>query len=230
MFMYMIKDMPNYERPRERFMAYGASQLNTYELLAIILRVGSQNESVIDLSRRLIKEVSHIDALRDMTLNELIQFKGIGQAKAITILSAIELGKRVLENTHEKIQISSPKIVFDLLGYDLKNLKQEVLIALYLDLKSNLIAKKEIFRGSLNQSLVHPREIFKYAVKFSAYQLILVHNHPSGDPYPSKQDIEMTKAIENAGKMLQIHLLDHIIIGDNNYLSINAYKDKNISR
>jgi DNA repair protein RadC len=226
----MIKDMPNYERPRERFMAYGASQLNTYELLAIILRVGSQNESVIDLSRRLIKEVSHIDALRDMTLNELIQFKGIGQAKAITILSAIELGKRVLENTHEKIQISSPKIVFDLLGYDLKNLKQEVLIALYLDLKSNLIAKKEIFRGSLNQSLVHPREIFKYAVKFSAYQLILVHNHPSGDPYPSKQDIEMTKAIENAGKMLQIHLLDHIIIGDNNYLSINAYKDKNISR
>jgi len=228
--MYMIKDMPNYERPRERFMAYGASQLNTYELLAIILRVGSQNESVIDLSRRLIKEVSHIDALRDMTLNELIQFKGIGQAKAITILSAIELGKRVLENTHEKIQISSPKIVFDLLGYDLKNLKQEVLIALYLDLKSNLIAKKEIFRGSLNQSLVHPREIFKYAVKFSAYQLILVHNHPSGDPYPSKQDIEMTKAIENAGKMLQIHLLDHIIIGDNNYLSINAYKDKNISR
>jgi DNA repair protein RadC len=226
----MIKDMPNYERPRERFMAYGANHLNTYELLAIILRVGSQNESVIDLSRRLLKEVSHIDALRDMTLNELIQFKGIGQAKAITILSAIELGKRVLENRHEKIQVSSPKIVYDLLGYDLKNLKQEVLIALYLDLKTNLIAKKEIFRGSLNQSLVHPREIFKYAVKYSAYQLILVHNHPSGDPYPSKQDIDMTKAIEKAGKMLQIHLLDHIIIGDNNYLSINAFNDKNNSR
>jgi DNA repair protein RadC len=92
-----------------------------------------------------------------------------------------------------------------------------------MDLKTNLIAKKEIFRGSLNQSLVHPREIFKYAVKYSAYQIILVHNHPSGDPRPSKQDIEMTKAVQKAGKMMQIHVLDHIIIGYDSYISINAY-------
>ncbi|HKL47264.1 MAG TPA: DNA repair protein RadC, partial [Candidatus Izemoplasmatales bacterium] len=162
--MYRIKDMPNYERPRERFIAYGPESLNTYELLAIILRVGSHNESVVELSRRLINHLANLNELRNMTLAELLAFKGIGNAKAITILSAIELGKRVLQNVDEKIQVSSPKIVYDLIGYDLKDLKQEVLVALYLDLKTNLIVKKEIFRGSLNQSLVHPREIFKYAV------------------------------------------------------------------
>lgn len=223
--MYMIKDMPNDERPRERFIAYGPENLNTYELMAILLRVGSNNESAIDLSRRLMRSLTDINELRAMTLSELVQFKGIGKAKAITILSAIELGKRVLENSKEKMQIRSPKEVYDLIGYDIKDLKQEVLIALYLDLKTNLIAKKEIFRGSLNQSLVHPREIFKYAVKYSAYQIILVHNHPSGDPHPSKADIEMTRAIEKAGKMMQINLLDHIIIGQSSYQSIHAFED-----
>lgn len=227
--MYMIKDMPSYERPRERLMAYGAASLNTYELLAIILRVGTVKESAIDVSRKLVSDLSNLNELRDKTIHELTKVKGIGKTKAITIMAALELGKRVLENKTDKIQVSSPEIVFELLNYELKDLKQEVLIALYLDLKTNLIAKKEVFRGSLNQSLVHPREIFKYAVKYSAYQIILVHNHPSGDPYPSKQDIEMTNAIEKAGRLLQINLLDHIIIGDNNYLSINAYKERNNS-
>ncbi|MGE4572266.1 MAG: DNA repair protein RadC [Candidatus Izemoplasmatales bacterium] len=224
--MYMIKDMPKFERPREKVMKYGVTSLNTYELLAIILRAGTHEASAIDISRKVIKELSSLGELREKTIDELMTIKGIGKTKAITILSALELGKRVLENKRDKIQITCPEIVFDLLNYDLKDLKQEVLIALYLDLKTNLIAKKEIFRGSLNQSLVHPREIFKYAVKYSAYQLILVHNHPSGDPYPSKHDIELTNIIEKAGQMMQIYLLDHIIIGDHNYLSINAHQKK----
>jgi len=225
--MYMIKDMPHYDRPRERLINFGASSLNTYELLAIIMRVGTKNQSVIDVSRKLLSELSTLGELREKTIDEMTLIKGIGEAKAITILAAIELGKRILENKSEKIQISSPSIVYDLLHYELKGLKQEVLIALYLDLKTNLIAKKEIFRGGLNQSLVHPREIFKFAVKYSAYQMILVHNHPSGDPYPSTQDIQFTKAIEDVGKMMQIQLLDHIIIGDENYISINDYNNKN---
>lgn len=221
--------MPKYERPRERLLSAGASSLNTYELLAILLRVGTKNESVIEVSKRLINNLNELSELRNQTVDEITQIKGIGKTKAITILAALELGKRVLENRQEKIQLSSPKNVFDLLHYELKDLKQEVLIALYLDLKTNLIAKKEVFRGSLNQSLVHPREIFKYAVKYSAYQIILVHNHPSGDPYPSKQDIELTKAIEKAGKMMQIYLLDHIVIGAKNYLSIKSFEEnKNI--
>lgn len=221
--MYMIKDMPYQERPRERLMRFGAHSLNTYELIAILLRTGIQNDSVIDVSRRLIGDLNTLSDLKDMTIKELQKFRGIGKTKAITLKAALELGKRVMDERIENVQISSPKIVYDLLNYDLRDLKQEVLIVLYLDLKTNLIAKKEVFRGSLNQSLVHPREIFKYAVKFSAYQIILVHNHPSGDPTPSKQDIQLTKAVEKAGQMLQIHLLDHIIIGHQNYQSINSY-------
>ena len=221
--MYMIKDMPKYERPRERLLAYGPSSLNTYELLAIILRTGTKENSVIDVAKHFVNDLNSLSDLKDKTIDEMIKVKGIGKTKAIILKASIELGRRINENRMDKIQITSPKIVFDLLNYDLRDLKQEVLIALYMDLKTNLIAKKEIFRGSLNQSLVHPREIFKYAVKYSAYQIILVHNHPSGDPRPSKQDIEMTKAIQKAGKMMQIHVLDHIIIGYDSYISINAY-------
>jgi len=224
--MYMIKDMPKYERPRERLMAYGASSLNTFELLAILLRVGTKHQSVIDVSKNFVHQISSLNDLKDMTVQEMIKIPGIGPTKAVTIMAALELGKRVLDQHIDKEQITSPKLVYDLLGHELKDLKQEVLMVLYLDLKTNLIAKKEVFRGSLNQSLVHPREIFKYAVKYSAYQMILVHNHPSGDPKPSKQDILLTEMIEKAGDMLQIHLLDHVIIGQNNYCSVNAYREK----
>jgi DNA repair protein RadC len=219
----MIKDMPSQERPRERLSKYGAHSLNTYELVAILLRTGTRHDSVIDVSKRLINELNQLSELKDMTIKELRKIRGIGQTKAVTIMAALELGKRVIEERVDQVQISSPKVVYELLNYDLRDLKQEVLIVLYLDLKTNLIAKKEVFRGSLNQSLVHPREIFKYAVKYSAYQIILAHNHPSGDPMPSKQDIELTRVIKKAGEMLQIHLLDHIIIGHQKYQSINAY-------
>jgi DNA repair protein RadC len=226
----MIKDMPKIERPRERLLMYGSQSLSSYELIAILLRVGSNGQSVIELSKSLVNNLNDLSELKNLTIDELKAFKGIGETKAITLLAAIELGERVLNPRKEKIQIASPENVYELLKYELSDLKQEVLMVLFLDLKTNLIAKKIIFKGSLNQSLVHPREVFRYAVKFSAFQIILVHNHPSGDPNPSSQDLEITKIFEQAGNLLQIKILDHIIIGHNSYLSIMDYNQKNKKR
>ena len=222
-FMYLIKDMPINERPRERLLQYGAKSLSTYELIAIILRVGYGKLSAIDLAKQIVKEVNDIQELRSKTINELSEIKGIGETKAITLLAAIELGERVLKPTKENLVIQSPNDVFELLKYDLMDLKQEVLVVLYLDVKTSLIAKKKIFMGNLKQSFIHPREVFKYAVKYSAYSIILVHNHPSGDVYPSIQDIEATKRFEKAGQLLQIEVIDHIIIAKDNFISIKEY-------
>ena len=177
--------------------------------------------------RSIPNQINNISELKNMTIKELTKIRGIGQTKAISLLAAIELGERVLKGHEEKIQIASPNDVFTLLKYDMITLQQEVLIALFLDVKTNLITKKQIYKGGLTQSLIHPREVFKYAVKYSAYSLILVHNHPSGDPTPSKQDIEVTKRFDEIGKLLQIELLDHIIIANNNYLSIKDYMKTN---
>jgi len=224
--MYMIKDMPSNERPRERLLLFGAKSLSNTELIAIILRIGYKNLSAIDLAKMILHDVNTLADLKQKTIHELSKIKGVGPTKAITLLAAIELGERVLKTNVDKLQICSPNDVYQLLKYDMMNLKQEVLYVLFLDVKTNLIAKKKIFVGSLNQSLIHPREVFKYAVKYSAYSVILVHNHPSGDPEPSSQDLQVTKAFEEAGKMLQIEVLDHIIIADDLYLSIKEFNKK----
>ncbi|XMB72479.1 DNA repair protein RadC [Mycoplasmatota bacterium WC30] len=217
--------MPRNERPRERLLLLGPKSLSTYELIAILLRIGYKNQSAIELAKTIINETNNLLELRDKTVKELAKIKGVGNTKAITLLAAIELGERVLKPLPEKTQIYSPNDVYQLLKYDMMNLQQEVLVALFLDVKTNLIAKKKIFIGSLNQSLIHPREVFKFAVKYSAYSIILVHNHPSGDPEPSLQDIEVTKKFTEAGNMLQIKLLDHVIIAGNKYLSIKEYTE-----
>lgn len=221
--MYTIKEMPSQERPRERLAIHGVESLSNAELIAILIRTGCSKSSAIDVSSAIIHEMDDLGELRHKTLQELSSFEGMGPAKAMTILAAIELGKRVLNPQKEVIRITSPKEVYHLLKDDISLLKQEVLYVLFLDLKSNLISKKQVFVGSLNQSLVHPREVFKYAVKYSAFQIILVHNHPSGDPEPSTQDIEVTKRFIEAGKMLQINCVDHVIIGKNGYLSVMDY-------
>jgi len=209
-------------------MMLGAKSLSTYELIAIIFRFGYLDQTAIDLSKKLLSGVDNLAELKHKTVHELAKIRGIGLTKAISLLAAIELGERVLSVYTERTLIASPKDVFELLKFDMMNLDQEVLTALYLDVKTNLIAKKQVFIGSLNQSLIHPREVFKYAVKYSAYSIILVHNHPSGDPEPSKQDIDVTKRFVEAGKMLQIELLDHIIIANDKYLSIKEYNEKRI--
>jgi len=220
--------MPSKDRPRERLMMLGAKSLSTYELIAIIFRFVYLDQTAIDLSKKLLSGVDNLAELKHKTVHELAKIRGIGLTKAISLLAAIELGERVLSVYTERTLIASPKDVFELLKFDMMNLDQEVLTALYLDVKTNLIAKKQVFIGSLNQSLIHPREVFKYAVKYSAYSIILVHNHPSGDPEPSKQDIDVTKRFVEAGKMLQIELLDHIIIANDKYLSIKEYNEKRI--
>ncbi len=222
--MYMIKDMPQFERPRERLFKYGAKSLSTYELLAIIFRIGYKDQSAIDLAKTLLHKEQNLVNLRDKTIRELTSIKGIGFTKAITLLAAIELGERVLRTNEVLIQIASPRDVYNLLKYDLMNLKQEVLIALYLDVKTNLIAKKQVFVGSLNQSLIHPREVFKYAVKHSSHSIVLVHNHPSGDPEPSIEDLNVTERFIEAGEILQIKVLDHVSIAGEKYISILEYK------
>ena len=225
-YMYMIKDMPKFERPRERAIKLGVKSLSNYELIAIILRVGYKDKSAIDLAKLIINQLNRMSDLREKTIRELSKNKGIGATKAITLLAAIELGERVLNSKEEKIQICSPLDVYELLKFDMLNLKQEVLFVLYLDVKTNLIAKRKVFIGSLNESLIHPREVFKYAVKYSSYSIILVHNHPSGDLEPSFQDLEVTKRFIEAGNLLQINVLDHIIIAGDGYLSIKEYNNE----
>ncbi len=218
--MYKIKDMPNRERPRERLEKYGCDSLSDAELLAILLRSGRKNENVIQIAKNVLFELNSLGELKEKTIVELKKHRGIGKTKAVTILAAIEFGKRIVSDHQKKMHIQTSKDVFQLMKDEASHLKQETLWALYLDLKTQLIAKKKVFVGGLNQSLIHPREVFKYAVKYSAYQIILVHNHPSGDPEPSFQDIQVTKKFIEIGKMMQIQMADHVIIGHGRFLSV----------
>lgn len=218
--MYKVKEMPLQERPRERFITFGPQSLSNAELLAILIQSGRKDQSAIDLANSIILEIPSISELSLKTISELTEIKGIGSAKATMILAALELGKRVLNPPQSQLRIVSANDVFTLLKDEMSFLKQEVLVVLFLDIKHQLIAKKQVFQGSLNQSLIHPREVFKYAVKFSAFQIILVHNHPSGETEPSRQDLDVTKKFIEAGKMLGIEVIDHVIIGNRQFRSI----------
>lgn len=218
--MYLIKEIPKQERPRERFVKYGPNSLSTHELIAIILRTGYKNESVLELSKKLLYKYNSLKELSQISIKELTEQKGIGISKAVEIKSCFELCKRLQsESFQENIRLKSPESIYLFLKDTLEMKTQEHLIALYLNTKGELIKKKTLFIGSLNSSLIHPREIFKYAVKYSAASIILVHNHPSGDPTPSIHDIDVTKIINENGKMMDISLLDHLVIGRDKYYS-----------
>lgn len=222
----MIKEIPYEERPRERFLKHPPEAISNHELIAIILRTGSKNESVIDLSKRVLFNYKNLKELSNTSIQSLKKIRGIGNTKAIELMAAFELGKRVyLEKFVEKRKLHSPDNIFQYLKDGLEMKTQEHLIALYLNTKGELLNKKTLFIGSLNSSVVHPREIFKYAVINSAASLVICHNHPSGDPSPSKNDIEVTKIIQRNGEMMDIILLDHIIIGRDRYFS---FKEKGL--
>lgn len=214
----LIKDIPIKERPRERFKLYGKENVSNEELLSIILNTGVKNKSVKELSNSILSKINDISDLKNMTLNNLKKINGIGEAKAIKILAAIELGKRVyyMNNTHN-IKMDSPDKIYEYIKGEVEGLEQEHFYALYLDSKKNLIDKKLLFIGTLNRSIVHPREIFKYAYLLSASSIICVHNHPSGDTIPSKEDMFLTKNLVEIGKMQGIAVVDHIIVGNNYY-------------
>ncbi|WP_202630819.1 RadC family protein [Pallidibacillus pasinlerensis] len=217
----LIKDFPKDERPRERFIKHGPESLSNQELLAILLRTGTKAESVLQLAQRLIKEFEGLRMLKDATLEELTKIKGIGEAKAIQILAAVELGRRINSlSNEERYSIRSPEDGANYVMEEMRFLNQEHFVCLYLNTKNQVIHKQTVFIGSLNASIVHPREVFREAFRRSAASIICIHNHPSGDPTPSREDIEVTRRLKECGRMIGIEILDHIIIGDKRFVSL----------
>lgn len=217
----MIRDVPNCERPRERLLKEGAHALSNQELIATILGTGTKQESVLQLSQRILHHFNGLRLLKDSTADELKKIKGIGDTKAVQLLAAIELGSRVHKwQEEDRYVIRSPEDVSRYVMEDMRFLTQEHFVALYLNTKNHVIHKKTIFIGSLNASIVHPREVYKEAFRHSAASIICLHNHPSGDPSPSREDIEVTKRLVESGKVIGIELLDHIIIGDQKFTSL----------
>lgn len=225
---YLIKEMPNNERPRERLLNYGVKSLSNSELLAIILQTGNKGESVLDLSKRILYKIEKPSLLLNMNVEELMKIKGVGVAKGCMIVAAIELTRRLYEDLDEKKEcIYDVSDVYYLFNRELDVLEQEHFFVIYLNMKNKILSKKLLFIGSLNSSLVAPREIFKHAMRFNAASLIFVHNHPSGDPTPSKNDIITTTKLVEAAQTIGIHVIDHVVIGKKSCYSILTNKRYN---
>jgi len=213
-----IKDLPNDSKPRERFLKYGPESLSDTELFAIILRTGTKNENVLEVANKLISEYG-LDKLFDCSLKELRKIKGIGNTKAIELLTIAEIQKRINQSKNPIKKINSAKDVFDYFYEKLKNEKQENFYILILNNQNNIIKDELISKGVLDSAILHSREVFKPAIKNSASKIILVHNHPSGNPEPSFEDLDITKQLIEAGKLIDIKILDHVIIGDEKWWS-----------
>ncbi|NLM41796.1 MAG: DNA repair protein RadC [Firmicutes bacterium] len=219
-----MKDVPKEERPRERLRRFGAERLTNKELLAILLRTGNRQESVLALAERLLVRFGSLANLAAASYEELTAVPGIGQAKAADILAAFELAKRLAESRMEfEGVVNSPADAAQLVLRELSFADREHFVIIMLNTKNRVIAKKTVSIGHLQASLVHPREMFKDAIKRSSAALILVHNHPSGDLTPSQEDIATTARLREAGAVLGIDILDHIIVGDNRYFSFREH-------
>lgn len=216
---YLIKEMPVEERPRERFKKFGVEALSNEELLSILIRTGSSSKSVKDVSIDVLKLID-IHDMANVSYNTLKSIKGIGEVKAITIQAAIEFGKRVLSKKDLITCIKSGNDVYYLLKDELENELQEKFVAVYLDTRNNVILKKVIFVGTVNNSSVTARDVFREGVKNNATSMIIAHNHPAGSVRPSKDDIYLTNEFIKLGRMMGINVIDHLIIGKNNYCSI----------
>lgn len=219
---YLIKDIKKEDRPRERLIKYGVSSLSNEELLSILLKTGTKKRSVRILALDILNLVDKIEDLRDITINRLLSIKGIGIVKAVEVMAAIELGRRMyVEEEKPRKKCSNPFDIYEMNKYLFKNKKQEYFYCLYLNSKNELIERKLLFMGTVNKSVVHPREVFKYAYLSSASSIVCMHNHPSGDVSPSKDDIMFTKALVEVGRVQSIPVLDHIIVGNDNYYSFS---------
>ncbi len=209
-------------------MKYGANKLSNEEILMIILKTGTKKYSVKEISINLLKHIKIISNLKNMTINKLIKIPGIGKVKAIELMAIIELSKRINEDKliNDIIKCTNPKTIINYFNYLFKDKKQEEFYVIYLDNKKKYIDKMKLFVGSINKSTVHPREIFKNAYLYSASFIICIHNHPSGDATPSKEDCIFTQGLYNISSLHAIYLIDHIIIGHNNYYSF--FEDNNI--
>ncbi|MEZ4862283.1 MAG: DNA repair protein RadC [Caldilineaceae bacterium] len=220
-YLPMIRDLPTDLRPRERMLYAGPSALSTAELLAIILRVGGRGENVIRMAERLLSEFGGVVGLAKANFDELCRAHGIGEAKATQIKAALELGRRLqLASPEERPQVRSPADVANLLMLEMSLLEQEHLRVVLLDTKNVVTRVHTVYSGSLNSAVVRVGEVFREAVRANSAAVVVVHNHPSGDPTPSPEDVRITELIVEAGALLDIDVLDHLIIGRNRFVSL----------
>ncbi len=221
--VYRIKDIQREDRPRERLASLGASSLSNAELIGILIGSGLPGVNAVQLGQRVLVATTGLDQLQRISLHELIQIRGIGKAKAIQIKAAIELGRRMSSRMPvDRPQIQSPEDAAELVQYEMGALEQEHLKTMLLDTRNRLLKIAEVYRGTLNSSHIRVGEVFREAVRCGAAAIIVVHNHPSGDPTPSPEDVAVTKVLVEAGNLLDIELLDHLIVGQNCFLSLKA--------
>ena len=216
-----IKDHNIEDRPREKVKELGIRSLSHRELLALVLRSGIRGKSALDLADDLLKQANGINGLIGLEYEDLIKINGIKSAKASEICAITELSRRMAFYQSTQVDIvDQPQTLVHWLKKEMGSLKQEHFLVIFLNTKNHIIGYRPLFIGGLDRSIVHPREVFKHAVNHSAARIVVVHNHPSGDPMPSAADISVTKTVQSAGNLLEIHLIDHLIIGDNKYQSV----------
>lgn len=217
---YKIKELQEELKPRYRAKSKGIEALSDEDLLSLIIRCGTREKNVKELSLEVLQKVGSLDNFLNMDIKDLESIKGIGEVSSLSIMASIELGKRILRYHKDKIKLINSQLVYEMFKYEFVGLKQEVVIGIYLDNAKQLICFKELFRGTVNECNIHPREIFKYAVSSSASSIILVHNHPSGNINPSIKDEILTEKVSELGQSMNIPLIDHIIIGSSGYYSL----------
>jgi DNA repair protein RadC len=219
-----IKDWPESERPRERLLSSGAGNLSTAQLLAIVLRTGGKNKSALELARELLTQFNGLKNIEDASVAEFSKIKGIGDTKIAQLKAAFELGRRLLQNeAGDAVKVPSFRNSHEVYEYyrpRFYGLKKEKFLCALLDIKNRVFKETTVSDGTLTSSLVHPREVFRYAIKEAAASVLFVHNHPSGDPSPSRDDLEITKRLIETGKIIGINVLDHVVISDGEYVSI----------
>jgi DNA repair protein RadC len=217
----LIRDMPEGERPRERLAKYGADTLTNPELIAILLRTGMKGESVVNMSYRLISEFEGLEKMGRASFSDLCSLNGISEAKACQLLAAFELGRRLVSlSPEERTTINSPRDVYNLLGADMRYREQEHLRVLLVSTNSEVVDNLEIYKGTVNSAAVRVAEVLRPAIRENCPSIIVVHNHPSGDPTPSGPDIMITRQIKQAAELMDIELLDHIVIGGRTFVSM----------
>lgn len=225
---YMLKEMPKSERPRERLITYGASALADVELIALLLRTGTKGHSVMDVARDITLYFNQLSDTNEATIVELKTIVGIGEAKAIELLAAVELGKRIGMRRISRKKLISSQDSYHYLRSNMQHLTQETLVCIFLNAKNEIICDKVMTIGTLDCTIFHPRDILKWALKFSAYAIIVAHNHPSGDPMPSEMDRKMTEIIAEACKTIGLVFIDHLVIGHRRYYSFSILKEVKI--
>lgn len=222
---YRIQDLEEKERPRERLEKLGAGALSDAELLAILLRVGVEGENAVQVGHRLLKNLGGLRGIQQASFAEVCNQHGVGPAKAAQIKAAIELGGRLPKDATERPKISKPQDAYDLVHYELAGLGHEEMWVMLLDTRNRVISTEKLYKGSLNSSTVRVGELFRSAIQKNAASIILIHNHPSGDPTPSPEDISLTRSAVQAGKLMDIEVLDHLVIGQNRFTSL---KERNL--